>query len=277
MNYQMEELVPIVVSLTKQYTSNDSTSVTYDTAQQLMGAVIYCMEEAEREEQFSLLSGDKFPANMMYEKGLDLVQKKVRHTSNMFKAMRLRFCGYGNACLEDTFLKGMPAFFKKYNFRFDPQNTILTLDYPVLKDLTEYSGIDKIYNYLLCIDLEQTFMRKFTKKQVQMMLSHYNANYANMIDNLCEIVLMSVVAHSIVGKPVTETGFQEEDYDKLKMVLSGMNFAILKESLLHALEELVREHYNSDYQLMDYLSAAVDNIAVRLKNGADHGNLSAIV
>lgn len=159
MNYQMEELVPIVVSLTKQYTSDDSTSVTYDTAQQLMGAVIYCIEEAEREEQFSLLSGDNFPANMMYEKGLNLVQKKVRHSSNMFKAMRLGFCGYGNACLEDTFLKGMPAFFKKYNFRFDPQNTILTLDYPVLKDLTEYSGIDKIYNYLFCIDLEQTFMR----------------------------------------------------------------------------------------------------------------------
>ena len=214
-------------------------------------------------------------ANKLYEWGVALVQKKVRHTSNLYKAMRLSFCGYGNACLEDTFLKGMPAFFKKYNFRFEPQNTILTLDYPVLKDLSAYSGIDKIHNYLLCLDMEQTFLRRFTKHQVQAMLSHYNADYERMVDNLCEIVLTSVVVHSMAQKPVTQTGMCLKDYDKLQEVLSCMNKEELKQRLQCALEELVREYYADDKRLVEYLSAAVDNIAVRLLLAAKHGKLKS--
>lgn len=88
---------------------------------------------------------------------------------------------------------------------------------------------------------------------------------------------MSVVAHSIVGKPVTETGFLSDDYDKLQHVLSCMKTEMLKDKLQHALEDMVREHYADDNRLVDYLSAAVDNITVRLKHGADYENLSDIV
>ena len=43
MDYTMEELLPVVGKLTEKYTSLSSTSVTYETAQQLMGAVLYCL------------------------------------------------------------------------------------------------------------------------------------------------------------------------------------------------------------------------------------------
>ena len=46
-NYTMEEMIPIVAKLTEQYTGHESTSVTYETANQLMGAVIYCIREYE--------------------------------------------------------------------------------------------------------------------------------------------------------------------------------------------------------------------------------------
>ena len=49
MDYTMEELLPVVGKLTEKYTSLSSTSVTYETAQQLMGAVLYCLREAEYE------------------------------------------------------------------------------------------------------------------------------------------------------------------------------------------------------------------------------------
>ena len=35
MRYEMEELVPIVAKLAKRYTSGESTSITYEKAQQL--------------------------------------------------------------------------------------------------------------------------------------------------------------------------------------------------------------------------------------------------
>ena len=45
MEYQLEELLPITAWLADKYTSKESSSVTYDTAQMLMEAVIYCVKE----------------------------------------------------------------------------------------------------------------------------------------------------------------------------------------------------------------------------------------
>ena len=43
----MEELVPIVGKLAGEYMGHASTSVTYETAEQLMEAVLYCVREAQ--------------------------------------------------------------------------------------------------------------------------------------------------------------------------------------------------------------------------------------
>ncbi len=47
--YEMEELLPLVAKLAAKYTSGESTSVPYETANMLMEAVCYCIEENERE------------------------------------------------------------------------------------------------------------------------------------------------------------------------------------------------------------------------------------
>lgn len=39
--YDMNELLPVVARLTKRYTGIESSSVSYEKANQLMGAVIY--------------------------------------------------------------------------------------------------------------------------------------------------------------------------------------------------------------------------------------------
>ena len=40
MDYEMEELVPIVGKLAEKYTAHESTSITYEKAEQLMEAVL---------------------------------------------------------------------------------------------------------------------------------------------------------------------------------------------------------------------------------------------
>lgn len=45
MNYEMEELLPIVAKLAERYTSKESTSVSYECAQRLMDAVLYCINQ----------------------------------------------------------------------------------------------------------------------------------------------------------------------------------------------------------------------------------------
>ena len=49
---RMEELLPIVAKLSEKYTGGDSTSVTYETAQELMEAVLYCVREYEQNQTY---------------------------------------------------------------------------------------------------------------------------------------------------------------------------------------------------------------------------------
>ncbi len=57
MEYQMEELLPLAASLADKYTMGESSSVSYETAQMLMEAVLYCIQEFEMPDGERELSG----------------------------------------------------------------------------------------------------------------------------------------------------------------------------------------------------------------------------
>ena len=189
MHYEMEELIPIVGRLAEKYTANESTSVTYEKAEQLMGAVLYCIHEAERQgPQEGDASGNlegasdrhplivtekKLSAKQAYEAGAACVEQKTRKALKLYHEILPEFQSYENECLYDTFVKGLPEFFKWYDVKFQPQNTILTMDYPVLKDISGLSGIDKVYAFIKCIRLEQRFLKKFPRSYVAEILEQY--------------------------------------------------------------------------------------------------------
>lgn len=47
----------------------------------------------------------------------------------------------------------------------------MTLDYPLLKDISEYTGIDKIFEFIKAIGLEQKFLKLFPAGYVINILS----------------------------------------------------------------------------------------------------------
>lgn len=277
MKYEMEELVPIVAKLAEGYTSKESTSITYDKAQQLMGAVLYSIHEGEKAEHFSLVQKDEMPLERMYAIGAKCVEEKTKETLNLYNEIMTHFSSYENKCLNDTVVKGLPEFFKWYDCKYEPQNTILTLDYPILVDLSEYTGIDKIYDYILCIQMEQKFLNKFSSEYVMEILSKYDKQYRLIIDNICEIVLMNVISHILAGKNISILNFEPEEYLKMQALIQMENLSDLRGKLKNAVNVLIREYYENDEKLMDYLYKAVDNISVRIKSAADNGNLHRIL
>ena len=273
MKYEMEDLVPIVAKLAEGYTSKESTSITYERAQQLMEAVLYSIREAEKAGQFSLIQKDELSTERMYAIGVKCVEDKTKEALDLYNGIMTHFSSYGNQCLYDTVVKGLPEFFKWYDCRYDPQNTILTLDYPILMDISEQTGIDKIYDFLFCIQLEQIFLNKFPSAYVMEILSKYDKQYKLMIDNLCEIVLVNVICHMLAGKEISILDFEPEEYLKMQALIQTENLSDLREKLKNAVNVLIREYYENDEKLMEYLYKTVDNIAVRMKCAADYGNL----
>lgn len=283
MKYEMEELVPIVAKLAEGYTSKESTSITYERAQQLMEAVLYCIHEGENTGQFSFVKKDelsvkenKLSPEKMYETGVKCVEAKIKETLNMYNEIMMHFLSYENKCLNDTVVKGLSEFFKWYDCKYEPQNTILTLDYPVLINIPEHTGIDKIYDFVLCVQLEQKFLNKFSSEHVIEILSRYNRDYKLMIDNICEIVLMNVISHIMAGKDISILDFEAEEYLKMQELIQAQSLSDLREKLKNAVKVLIREYYENDEKLLEYLYKAVDNISARIKSAADNGNLHRI-
>ena len=276
MNYELGELVPIVARLAEGYTSKASTSITYDRAQQLMRAVLYCIQEGENSGQFTLMTGTELSAEKMYEIGAGCVQEKTKETLNLYNGMMTLFSSYGNRCLQDTVEKGLPEFFKWYDCRFEPQNTILTLDYPVLTDLSEESGIDKIHDYVVCIQMEQKFLNRLPSEYVVESLLQYNKRYKLLIENLCEIVLTNLIGHILTGQKISGMPLQQEEYSRLQETIQEESLSQLRKRITDAIHRLILEYYENDGELEAYLQRAVENISTRIKCAADNGNLCCI-
>lgn len=240
MDYEMEELIPIVGRLAQKYTGLESTSITYEKAEQLMEAVLYCIHEGESEYGPALLA-ESLPAGEAYRIGVECVEKKTKKALDLYHEILTGFMYYENRCLYDTFIKGIPGFFRWYDIKFAPQDTILTLDYPVLKDLSGYTGVDRIYEYLICISLEQRFLNRFPEGYVKDILSKYNTSYKHMMDNICEIVLAVVVKGLLNDGSLSEQRLEEK------------------------LAAFLKTYYEDKGELFSYFKGAANGILARFK------------
>lgn len=196
-NYDMAELVEIVAGLSEEYTSKESTSITYEKAEQLMEAVLFCIKHAEESSENMLMKTVSMPAKEVYRIGYQKVVEKTKEALVKYNELMRTFDDYGNRCLYDTIVKGIPEFFKWYDARFFPQNTILCLDYPVREDLTGYSGIDRVDAYLDCIIKEQRQLAKMERGEVIQKLLSYNEGYRDLIENLTEMITWKLKRKSL--------------------------------------------------------------------------------
>lgn len=277
MDYEMEELVPIVGKLAEKYTSHESTSITYEKAEQLMGAVLYCIHELWESSGNAPSLNKKLSAQRAYEMGAAYVREKTGKALDLYNRILPEFCHYENKCLYDTFVKGIPEFFKWYDIQFEPQNIILTLDYPLLKDISEYTGIDKIFEFIKSIGLEQKFLKLFPAGYVINILSKDNRNWQESMDNICEIVFTHVIGHIMLGKSLTVIELKETDYFYMQEMFEQIALDDIKKHLEVTLEIYIKNYYENDRELLNYLSGAISGIVIRLKNAADNKVLGNII
>lgn len=242
MNYEMEELVPIVGELVRNYTSNESTSVTYEKAQQLMEAIVFCIQEGKKatKEGGALVEvkrHSRLPAKKAYEFGYQCVLKKTKEALALYHRIMEVYQSYGNRALQDTIEKGMPEFFRYYDARFSPQNQILTLDYPTLLGVEMENGIDAIYQYLEYVELEQRFLAEFPEDYAVECLRGYHGDYEELIINL-----LSIVLRETIRKMLGEEYFKltEKSREEVEQIFTGN------------LRVLIRSKFANDKKIFEY-------------------------
>ena len=280
MRYRPEELLPLVKELSEKYTGKASTSITYEAAQQLMKAVLYCIQEYTFGAGKDVLCpGKKVSAREAYELGYELVLKKTQDARECYNQVVEYFDSYGNRAYEETFRKGIPEFFLWYDARLKPQEHILTLDYPVLGNDVKACGIDRMYEYLWCIDKEQQFLLRFPKAYVRTVNRERYPEYEEYFINVCQTPLRRILCCMLAEIDLTRTELSKEEYVQIEQVLdmdeeTGKG---LKGRLEAALKLLVNQIYEGNEELYQYLSRDLDDLAFELKNGIENHCLKEVI
>lgn len=289
MQYEMEELLPIVSELAEKYTSGESTSITWEKAQMLMEAVLYCLEEydlacpgtddcnakgSRGDQNMSAAAGSLaggISVRERYKRGRALVFEKVSGIRKIFNELAGWFEDYGVRCLHDTVRKGIPEFLKWYDFAFCPQDTILTLDYPLFIDVTALRGADAVYRYICGIRTEQRFLGRFDRSYVMRVLEKYDPEYQDMVENICGIVLPGIIGHMALRKPLNEAGFGMQEYAGLCAIFEGKSIPDIKNTVEYFISGMVNQFYGKNEEMLTYLCHEAENISVRIDTAVRYG------
>lgn len=275
MDYKMEELLPIVSELAQKYTGYESTSITYEKAQSLMGAVLYCLDEC-RNSCADSLADKNVSVKEQYHIGANLILEKVNGIKELFNTVSCQFDDFGVKCLYDTVQKGIPQFLKWYDIKFCPQDTILTLDYPLLIDCSSLTGADAVYKYIKAIQIEQSFLSLFDRNYVISVLANYNSEYRDMLENICGIVLINTVGHIAVKKPFHDACFLHEEYVQLSEIFKGKLISDIENTVKIFIGEMVRRFYKDNADMLAYLCCETKNMATRIYTANQYGKLDKV-
>ncbi|MEY8355354.1 DUF6179 domain-containing protein [Lachnospiraceae bacterium 54-53] len=280
MNIKAEELVQVVAELADKYTGRDSSSITYEKAGQLMEAVLYCIREyeahlADGQEQLSTEAGPD--GKTAYGLGYELVLKKVKEARDLYNRIIPDFRFYDNRCCYDTFARGIPSFFVRYDPRFAPQNHILTLDYPVLMPVNALCGIDAVNAYIRYAALEQLFLVKLPDAYVRHVLRAYSTDYEELFINLPAIVLRNLLGCRIAGRPADTRSYTRQEVQRLKDFVNGNTAESLEQSLKELIGEVTDFGYGGNGELGDYLKADAHDFSFELKHAAANRCMDSVL
>lgn len=279
----MEQIMPIVANLADKYTSKESSSVSYEVATMLTEAVVYTVEECFDEPGTEangrgLLVQNQETGDMalFYERGKDIICRKVYEAKDLYEKIIENFQDYGCVNYRDTILKGLPAFFTKYDYKFQPQNHILSLDYPSLIQNEDLTGIDLILQYLKGIYIEAEFLSKFSPMAVRQCVMESAAGESPQVflkyymGNLCEVVLWRAVCCAIADRPVQELCLEQEDWRDIEFFFEGDSMQKAQQKIKAIIKLLIQRLGDTEEAsaiISEYFCGIAHEYAVRAVNG----------
>lgn len=270
----MEALMEIMTEITNKYTSKESSSVTYERANLLMEGILYCMElgvKGEEEEISNPLARER----EAYELGRYIIMEKTKKVRAIYDNLLINFDDYGCMNYKDTVLKALPAFFLKYDPIFEPQNHIITLDYPTLYPFSKEEGVNLLLEYVTGISVEKYFLSYFNRNTIVNLLENVSKEYSALfLDNIAGLVLQNAIGCLIGGKPFDSLQLDHEACDKISDYFMKDSMEEVEDKVKLAIHEIMKE-INGE-RVEGYFMKASKEYAGSIYRGMEHHNLSNI-
>lgn len=223
------------------FTNNESSSVRTETAEGILQSLLYSMDyylmklpslqqSMEAIQQINIIE--------IYKRGLALVNSDIQLARQLLQDVQSTRIPVSLVAYNDT-IDGLGEFFRSYDVKFDAQNTVVSIDYPLLFDDFSRTGIDYIKRYLEHLKLENELCSRFPPEDINLLLEGYGRlyglDYTQPLINISELVLKNALCTVLTGREVDILAINREDCDllerRLQMLTEGQISGLLQAAM----------------------------------------------
>lgn len=239
----LDRLWTLLEQRAAEYTQGDSDSLPTERAEALLDSICYALSaymEATGAPAKELLRGDP---RATLKAAQSCLEGEVERARLIYRAALDTRAACGNRAYRDT-LRGIGAFFSRYDIRMAAHETPCDIDYPLCVPVKEgLRGVRYIAAYLGALLAENLFLARFSKERVSRLLALDCIDPEGLVINLYEPVLRNALGLALIGK------------DSLTLTVS--------EGELRAIEE--RLIYMTKDELTGALAGASEKLQAALK------------
>ncbi|WP_440896663.1 DUF6179 domain-containing protein [Amphibacillus sp. Q70] len=278
------QLMSILEKLIRRYTQGKSSSVTSETAVNILTSVLYAVDAYlyhfdDPDEAIDVLKeGNIIRA---YEQGVDLIRQCLEETKQLYKELNNNKLDVAVEAYNITIDQSIPVFLKKYGIIFDAHNTMASIDYPLAIDDMNIQGVYYLRQYLTHLKMETQFCLLFDKDDLQHLLVNYGRicgfDYRIELFNIFELVFNNAIFSILSGGQATQIKITINQYKWLDDLFNKLNDSQIQSTILKAVDRLQQHFHIRTPQMTDYLNQCGMILVQRVKSVVKHNGLETVV
>lgn len=269
-------LAALLAWQTEKYTKGESSSVTVETAQELLASLRYTLAIAAEEMHipWERLLTEELPP--LIRRGQELLQGRLERAKQLWAAAGRTAPGLRNVYYADT-LRGIGDYFKRYDLYFFAHMKPPCIDYPLLVAADEaLQGLDFTEEYLKRMLTENLILSRFDGGAVRALLRTVHGGIEEAYLNLCEQPLTNELGLALLGKNARSLRMGNAEQEELLYLLQSRTREQRRQLLRGAALKLCGELETGDAWSRGYVTAFAESLLPRLDAALWAGDVSNI-
>ena len=269
-------LVDLLAWQTRKYTKGESTSVTVETAQELLSSLRYTLAVVTEGTGmlYKQLLTEELPP--LIRQGQAMLQARLEQTKRLYAAVCQTAPDIRNGYYADT-LRGIDDYFKCYDLYFFAHLKPPCIDYPLLIAADEsLQGLDFTEQYLKRVLTENLFLRRFDGSAVRELLSAVDGDIEEAYLNLCERPLINAMGLALLGRDARRLHIGDTEREEITALLQDKTREQRRRFLRGAVRDLCGSLRITDEWSRGYLTMFADSLLPRLDAALAAGNVSNV-
>ena len=269
-------LIDLLARQTRKYTKGESTSVTVETAQELLASLRYTLAVVTEETHmpYERLLTEELPP--LIRQGQAILQDRLEKTKRLWAAVCQTAPELSNGYYADT-LRGIGDYFKRYDLYFFAHMKPPCIDYPLLIAADEtLQGLDFTEQYLKRVLTENLILRRFDSRAVRELLSAAVDDIEQAYLNLCEQPLANAIGRALLGKDARQLSIGDAEREEITALLQSRTREQHRRLLRGAVLELCGAAQIGDEWSRGYVTLFAESLLPRLDAALTAGDISNI-